>query len=323
MKKIFGLAMAGWAALMMIAGSAQATTFPAQPLRLIVPFGAGGITDLVARLLAQQLGKELDQTVIVENRAGAGGMIAAQAAQNAKADGYTLFMGTVGTQVVNPLLASKINYDPHAFVPIGMVTGSPYVLAVRSDLGTETYAQLVSHARQEPGLLNFGSAGVGSSPHLGIELFKLTEKLDVRHIPFKSGGEAVSAVVGRHADMVMDAIPVIMPQVKAGKLHALVLADSQRSPAAPDVPSSAELGAPELRISSWNVLLAPPGTPPQIVAVLETALQKTLADPQFKAHLEQQGSQVYTGTQDEYQHFIAAERSKWQRIVQTADISLE
>lgn len=188
MKKIFGLAMAGWAALMMIAGSAQATTFPAQPLRLIVPFGAGGITDLVARLLAQQLGKELDQTVIVENRAGAGGMIAAQAAQNAKADGYTVFMGTVGTQVVNPLLASKINYDPHAFVPIGMVTGSPYVLAVRSDLGTETYAQLVSHARQEPGLLNFGSAGVGSSPHLGIELFKLTEKLDVRHIPFKSGG---------------------------------------------------------------------------------------------------------------------------------------
>ncbi|WP_240631910.1 Bug family tripartite tricarboxylate transporter substrate binding protein [Alcaligenes faecalis] len=323
MKKMLGLAMAGWAALMMIAGTAQATTFPAQPVRLIVPFGAGGITDLVARLLAQQLGKELDQTVIVENKAGAGGMIAAQVAQNAKADGYTVFMGTVGTQVVNPLLVSKINYDPLAFVPIGMVTGSPYVLAVRSDLGTQTYAQLVSHARQEPGLLNFGSAGVGSSPHLGIELFKLTEKLDVRHIPFKSGGEAVSAVVGHHADMVMDAIPVIMPQVKAGKLRALVLADSQRSPAAPEVPSSAELGVPELRISSWNVLLAPPGTPPQIVAVLETALQKALADPQFKAHLEQQGSQVYTGTQDEYQHFIAAERSKWQRLVQTAEISLE
>lgn len=323
MKRMLGLTMAGWAALMMFVGSAQATTFPTQPVRLIVPFGAGGITDLVARLLAQQLGKELDQTVIVENKAGAGGMIAAQAAQNAKADGYTVFMGTVGTQVVNPLLVSKINYDPQAFVPIGMVTGSPYVLAVRSDLGTETYAQLVSHARQEPGLLNFGSAGVGSSPHLGIELFKLTEKLDVRHIPFKSGGEAVSAVVGRHADMVMDAIPVIMPQVKAGKLHALVLADSQRSSAAPEVPSSAELGAPDLRISSWNVLLAPPGTPPETVAVLRTALQKTLADPEFKAHLEQQGSQVYTGTQDEYQNFITAERSKWERIVQTAAISLE
>ncbi len=323
MKKRRVLHMAGWAALMMMAGGAQATTFPVQPLRLIVPFGAGGITDLVARQLAQQLGKELEQPVIVENKAGAGGMIAAQAAQNAKADGYTVFMGTVGTQVVNPLILAKISYDPQAFVPIGMVTGSPYVLAVRSDLGVQSYAQLVTHARQEPGRLNFGSAGIGSAPHLGVELFKLIEQVDMRHIPFKSGGEAVSAVVGRHADLVMDAIPVIMPQVRAGKLHALVLADSQRSFAAPEVPSSAELGSPELRISSWNVLLAPPGTPQEVAVVLEAALQKTLADPEFKTHLEQQGSQVYTGTQDEYQNFIAAERSKWQRIVQTAEISLE
>lgn len=323
MKKTGVLQLAGWAALMMMVGTAQATTFPAQPVRLIVPFGAGGITDLVARQLAQQLGKELEQTVIVENKAGAGGMIAAQAAQNAKADGYTVFMGTVGTQVVNPLILSKISYDPQAFVPIGMVTGSPYVLAVRSDLGAQSYAQLVTLARQEPGRLNFGSAGIGSAPHLGVELFKLIEQVDVRHIPFKSGGEAVSAVVGRHADMVMDAIPVIMPQVRAGKLHALVLADSQRSFAAPEVPSSAELGSPELRISSWNVLLAPPGTPQEVVVVLGEALQKTLAKPEFKTQLEQQGSQVYTGTQDEYQNFIAAERSKWQRIVQTAEISLE
>ncbi|MGO3843738.1 MAG: Bug family tripartite tricarboxylate transporter substrate binding protein [Alcaligenes pakistanensis] len=323
MKKTGVLQLAGWAALMMMTGAAQATTFPAQPVRLIVPFGAGGITDLVARQLAQQLGKELEQTVIVENKAGAGGMIAAQAAQNAKADGYTVFMGTVGTQVVNPLILSKISYDPQAFVPIGMVTGSPYVLAVRSDLGAQSYAQLVNLARQEPGRLNFGSAGIGSAPHLGVELFKLIEQVDVRHIPFKSGGEAVSAVVGRHADMVMDAIPVIMPQVRAGKLHALVLADSQRSFAAPEVPSSAELGSPELRISSWNVLLAPPGTPQEVVVVLGEALQKTLAKPEFKTQLEQQGSQVYTGTQDEYQNFIAAERSKWQRIVQTAEISLE
>lgn len=323
MKKIGVLQLAGWAALMMMTGAAQATTFPAQPVRLIVPFGAGGITDLVARQLAQQLGKELEQTVIVENKAGAGGMIAAQAAQNAKADGYTVFMGTVGTQVVNPLILSKISYNPQAFVPIGMVTGSPYVLAVRSDLGAQSYAQLVNLARQEPGRLNFGSAGIGSAPHLGVELFKLIEQVDVRHIPFKSGGEAVSAVVGRHADMVMDAIPVIMPQVRAGKLHALVLADSQRSFAAPEVPSSAELGSPELRISSWNALLAPPGTPQEVVVVLGEALQKTLAKPEFKTQLEQQGSQVYTGTQDEYQNFIAAERSKWQRIVQTAEISLE
>ena len=323
MRKTTWVRVVGWATLMMMTAGAQAATFPSQPVRLIVPFGAGGITDLVARLLAQQLGKELGQTVIVENKAGAGGMIAAQAAQNAKADGYTVFMGTVGTQVVNPLILPKISYDPQAFVPIGMVSGSPYVLAVRSDLGVDSYSQLVAHARQAPGHLNFGSAGIGSSPHLGVELFKLTEQVDVRHIPFKSGGEAVSAVVGRHSDMVMDAIPVIMPQVKAGKLHALVLADSQRSSAAPDVPSSTELGSPELRISSWNVLLAPPGTSQEVAAVLEAALQKTLANPEFKTHLEQQGSQVYTGTQDEYQQFIAAERSKWQRIVQTAEISLE
>lgn len=322
MKKTAWLRLAGWAALMTV-GAAQAASYPAQPVRLIVPFGAGGITDLIARQLAQQMGEQLGQTVIVENKAGAGGMIAAQAAQNARPDGYTVFMGTVGTQVVNPLIQSRISYDPQAFVPIGMVSGSPYVLVVRSDLGLDSYAQLVDKARQAPESLNFGSAGIGSAPHLGMELFKLTEKVDVLHIPFKSGGEAVSAVAGRHADMMMDAIPVVMPQVQAGKLKALALADGQRSPAAPDVPSSAELGSPELRISSWNALVAPPGTPPEVVAVLGEALQKTLADPDFKARMEQQGSVVYAGTPQEYEDFIAAERSKWQGIVQTAKISID
>lgn len=322
MKKTVRMLAAGWAAAMAM-GTAQAAEFPSQPLRLIVPFGAGGITDLIARQLAQQMGQQLGQTVIVENKAGAGGMIAAQAAQNAKPDGYTVFMGTVGTQVVNPLIMSRISYDPQAFAPIGMVTGSPYVLAVRSDLGVDSYAQLVDKARHAPGSLNFGSAGVGSSPHLGMELFKLTGQVDVLHIPFKSGGEAVSAVVGRHADMVMDAIPVVMPQVQAGKLKALVLADGQRSAAAPEVPSSAELGAPDLQISSWNALLAPPGTPPQVVAALGQALQRTLADPDFKARMAQQGSQVYAGTPQEYQDFIAAERRKWRHIVQTARITLD
>ncbi|WP_341667945.1 Bug family tripartite tricarboxylate transporter substrate binding protein [Alcaligenes sp. SDU_A2] len=322
MKKTVRMLAAGWAAVWAF-GTAQAAEYPNQPLRLIVPFGAGGITDLIARQLAQQMGDQLGQTVIVENKAGAGGMIAAQAAQSARPDGYTLFMGTVGTQVVNPLIASRVSYDPQAFVPVGMVTGSPYVLAVRSNLDVNNYQDLVDAARRDPGSLNFGSAGVGSAPHLGMELFKLTAGVDVLHIPFKSGGEAVSAVAGRHADMVMDAIAVVMPQVQAGKLKALVLASGQRSPAAPDLPSSADLGVPDLQISSWNALFLPPGTPQTVADTLGAALQKTLADPVFLERMQQQGSQVYAGTPQEYQDFIAAEQRKWKNIVQTAQIRID
>lgn len=312
----------GVVALFALVGVSQAATFPERSVRLIVPFGAGGITDLIARQLGDVLGKELGQPVVVENRAGAGGTIAAQAASTAAPDGYTIFMGTVGTQIVNPLIMSSVSYDPKAFEPVGMVSGSPYVLAARADLGVDSFSELVEHAKKDPGALNFGSAGMGSSPHLGLELLKLSAGVDITHVPFKSGGEAVTAAVGGHGDLVMDAIPVVMPHVKSGKLNALALAAAEPMQAAEGVPTGKEVGAERLQISSWNALFVPAGTPEPVVNILNEALKAALADEQFTRRLNDQGSIVYTGDLDEYRSFINAETEKWEFIIKEADIKL-
>ncbi len=297
--------------------------YPETAVRLIVPFGAGGITDIIARHLGKALGSALGQTVVVENRPGAGGTIGATGLSTAAPDGYTIFMGTVGTQVVNPLIMKSINYDPDKFEPVGMVSGSPYVLAVRSKLGINTLQELVAYAKAHPGELNHGSAGIGSSPQLGIELLKYTTKIDMMHVPFKSGGEAVNAALGNQVDIVMDAIPVIIPHVKSGKLRGLALASDKASAAAPNVPTSAAAGNADLKISSWNALFAPQNTPADVVKTLNSALRKAVSDPQFAQALEAQGSQVYTGTMSEYRDFISDEKKKWETIVKEADIKIQ
>ncbi|WP_258231383.1 Bug family tripartite tricarboxylate transporter substrate binding protein [Achromobacter pulmonis] len=302
---------------------AQAAAYPERPIRLVVPFGAGGITDIVARQVSQGMGEALGQGVVVENRPGAGGVIAAQLAATAPADGYTIFMGTVGTQVVNPLIYRKLGYDADKFVPVGMVSGSPYLLAVRAGLPAATFGEFVAYARANPAKLNFGSAGNASSPHLGLELLKLTANVDVMHVPFKSGSEAVNAAIGGQVDVVMDASPVIMPHAASGRLRALAVAADQRLPSAPDVPTAAEVGDPGLQISSWNAFFAPSGTPPAVLETLNAALQKTLASPELRQRLAAQGTQLYTGTPDEYRRFIAGEKAKWAEIVKRADIRMD
>lgn len=304
--------------------TASAQAYPDRPVRLIVPFGAGGITDIVARQVGQELGNALGQSVVIENRPGAGGVIAAQIAATAPPDGYTVFMGTVGTQVVNPLIRAKLSYDPDRdFVPVGMVSSSPYLLAIRSGLDARDYGQFVAYAKQHPGKLNFGSAGNASSPHLGLELLKLTAGVDIVHVPFKSGSEAVNAAVGGQVDVVMDASPVIMPQVQADRLHALAIAGDRTLPSAPGVPTSTEVGAPALQISSWNAFFVPDGTPPAVVASLNAALQKALSSKTLDERLAAQGTQLYNGTPAEYQQFIDAEKAKWSDIIRRADIRAE
>ena len=317
---LFKYLLAG--ALCAVSMAASAASYPTKTIRMIVPFGAGGITDIVARQLAKELGDQLGETIVVENRGGAGGAIGAQAASSSRADGYTVFMGTVGTQIVNELIMDSLNYDPAAFVPIGMISGSPYVLATRSTLDVDTLDDLVKYARDNPGALNFGSAGVGSSPQLGVELLKLSQGLDIVHVPFKSGGEAVNATAGGNVDLVMDAIPVVMPQAQGGKVKALALAANKRSPVAKDLMTSVEAGYEDLQISSWNALYVPEGTPDEVTDTLRDALQKALASEAFQKSLMEQGSEVYTGAMDEYETFIDAESSKWERIVKEANITL-
>lgn len=309
-------------ALCVATATASAASYPTKPIRMIVPFGAGGITDIVARQLAKEMSEQIGENIVVENRAGAGGTIGAQVASTSRPDGYTIFMGTVGTQIVNELIMESLNYDPSAFVPIGMVSGSPYVLAARASLGVNSLKELVEHARDNPGKLNFGSAGIGSSPQLGVELLKLNEKLDIVHVPFKSGGEAVNATASDQVDLVMDAIPVVMPHVKGGKLVAMALAAENRSPAASDVVTSKEAGYEALQISSWNALYVPEGTPDDVINTLRGALQKTLASSGLQNSLSRQGSEVYTGKLDEYDAFISNESAKWQKIVKEASIKL-
>nr|WP_315526820.1 tripartite tricarboxylate transporter substrate binding protein [uncultured Achromobacter sp.] len=304
-------------------GAGAHAAFPERPVRLVVPFGAGGITDIVARQVGKGMGDVLGQSIVIENRPGAGGVIAAQVAATAPADGYTIFMGTVGTQVVNPLIYSKLSYDADKFAPVGMVSGSPYVLAVRAGLPATSFSEFVAYAKANPARLNFGSAGNASSPHLGLELLKLTAGLDIVHVPFKSGSEAVNAAIGEQVDVVMDASPVIMPHVASGKLRALAVAADKRLPSAPAVPASTEVGDAQLQISSWNAFFAPAGTPPDVLAALNAALQKTLASPELKERLAAQGTQLYTGTPDEYQRFIAGEKTKWTQIVKRANIKMD
>ncbi|WP_313697359.1 tripartite tricarboxylate transporter substrate binding protein [Achromobacter sp.] len=303
-------------------GGAQAA-YPDRPIRLVVPFGAGGITDIVARQVGKGMGDVLGQGIVIENRPGAGGVIAAQVAATAPADGYTIFMGTVGTQVVNPLIYAKLSYDADKFAPVGMVSGSPYLLAVRAGVPAASFAEFVKYAKANPAKLNFGSAGNASSPHLGLELLKLTAGVDIVHVPFKSGSEAVNAAIGEQVDVVMDASPVIMPHVTSGKLRALAVASDKRLPSAPAVPASTEAGDAGLQISSWNAFFAPAGTPPEVMAALNAALQKTLASPELKEKLAAQGTQLYTGTPDEYQRFIGGEKAKWAEIVKRANIKMD
>ncbi len=257
----------------MLAASAPASaqTFPDKPVRIIVGFSAGGITDVVARLVGQHLGDELKQPVVIDNRVGAGGAIGASAVAQAQPDGHTLMLGTVGTQVVNKLLYKKLSYDPASFTPISLVGNSPFVLSINDIPGVTNLQQLAAYAKAHPDTISFGSAGNGSTPHLGLELFKLATGTKPLHVPFKSGAEAVGAAVGGQVSAVIDAIPVIQPHVKSGRLKMMAVLAGSRNNLIPSVPTSAEQGLPSLQIGAWTALVAPAGTPQARIDVLSAA----------------------------------------------------
>lgn len=297
--------------------------YPAKPIRLVIPFGAGGITDVVGRLIGQRLGVELKQQVVVDNKPGAGGGIAAQTVAMAEPDGYTLLLGTVGTQVVNAMLYAKLAYDPAAFVPVSLVSNSPYMLATAPLDGVHDLPSLAQLARDKPGTLNFGSAGNGSSPHLGIELFKMATKTNIVHVPFKSGAEAVNAALSNQVQIVIDAIPVVFPHVKSGRLKGLGLASTQRNPAASGLSTSVEQSLPDFVIGSWNCLVAPAGTPADRVAVLNQALTRVFARQDVTAKLAEMGIDPMSLGLAAYESHVKAEQTKWSQVIKAAGTRLE
>lgn len=309
--------------LFALPASVRAESYPDKPIRVIIPFGAGGITDIAGRLVGKFLSEELKQQVVIDNKPGAGGVIAAQTLSQAQPDGYTLMLGTVGTQVVNKMIYRKLNYDPAAMAPVSLISNSPYVMAINGIEGVNDLAGLTKYAKANPGKLNFGSAGNGSSPHLGIELYKLATQTRIVHIPFKSGAEAVNAAMAGQVQIVIDAIPVIMPQVKAGRLKVLALAAAKRSGAAPDVKTSAEQGLPDFQVGSWNALVAPPGTPADRVAVLEAAVSRTMARPELVKQLTEMGIDILPSGTKAYEEFVRNETRKWSRVTEAAGTKLD
>lgn len=298
------------------AGPSLAQTYPDRALRLIVPFGAGGSTDVAARHIGKSLGDVLGQAVIIENRGGAGGVLGVKEVLGYPADGYTLLLGTVGTQIVNPLLYRHLPYDPDKqLVPVGLATNTPSVLVVRASLPVRTLDELVAYARSRPGVLNYGAAG---TLHVGMETLKSTYGLDIVKVPYKGSGEAVTAVAGGQVDVTMDSGQVVAPQVAAGKLRALAVMSDQSLASVPGVPTTAQLGVPDLKAGNWTALYVAAGTPPAIVEALNRALQKTVASADLKARLAEFGAQLYKGTPDEYQAFIATDKAKIRRLIEIA-----
>lgn len=296
--------------------AAQAQTFPTKAITIIVPFSAGGTTDILARVLGQFISKDLGQPVIIDNRAGAGGNIGTQLVARAAPDGYTILMGTVGTHAINQSLYPKLAFDPiKDFAPLTRVALVPNLLVANPAQPFKTVKELMAYAKANPGKVTFGSSGSGTSIHLSGELFKQMAGVDIQHVAYKGSAPAVNDLLGNHIAIMFDNMPSAISHVKAGKLRPLAVTTAQRSPALPDVPTIAEAGVPGYEATSWFGLLAPAKTPAPVVARLNASILKALADPDVKKKLLEQGAEPAGETPAQFAAFIASETVKWGKIV--------
>jgi len=310
-------------ALAAIAG-AQAPAYPTKPIRLVVPFPAGGATDILAREVAKHLTDAWGQSVVVDNRPGAGGNIGSELVAKAAPDGYTLEMGTVGTHAINASLYSKMPYDHvRDFVPVILVAGVPNVLEVNPALPVNSVQELIAYAKANPGKLNFASSGSGTSIHLSGELFKVMAGVQMTHVPYKGSAPALQDLIGGQVQLMFDNLPPSLPQIKAGKLRALAVTSAARAPALPDTPTVAEAGLPGFEASSWFGVLAPAGTPPEIVNKLNAEIAKWLASPGAKEKLANVGANIAGGTPEDFARHIQAETTKWAKVVKESGAKVD
>jgi tripartite-type tricarboxylate transporter receptor subunit TctC len=300
-----------------------AADYPSDTVTIIVPFAAGGNTDAFARLVAQELDTAFGQRFIVENKPGAGGNLGVGQLARAEPDGYTLGMGTVSTHAINPTLYKNLPYDPDtAFAPISLFVTLPNVLAVRPGLEAKTVPELIELIKASPDTYTFASSGVGTSIHLAGELLMARTGAKIVHVPYKSSGEVVMAVVAGHVDMAFDNIPTVAQQAKAGKLTPLAVTSLERAPLLPDVPPMADFIA-GFEATSWHGLFAPAGTPPEIVTKLSTEIQRILNEPKMAEQLRQMGAKPVGSTASAFAEHIESERQKWARVIQEAGIETQ
>ena len=316
--------IAAAAALFALAGGALAQGYPSRPVTLTVGFAPGGGTDTVARVMQKKLGEYLGQTVVVENRAGAGGTIAAGILAKAEPDGYSIQLATIAALAINPHLNSKLPYNPLTdFAPISMATESGNVLVVHPSLPAKTLAEFVKLANSRPGGIAYGTSGVGSAGNLAGELFRLTAKANLVHVPYKGGGPAMSDLLGGQILCSFASATTATPQVQTGKLRALGITSPKRSVALPDVPTIAEQGYPGYQATNWYAFVAPAKTPRDIITRLNREIVKTLNDPGVHAAILKQGEEPTPSTPEELAQHIKSEYETWGRVIRDAGIPKE
>lgn len=297
--------------------------FPDRPLKILVGFAPGGGSDILARTVAPALGEALGQTVIVDNLPGAGGNRAMAEVARAKADGYTLLMGTPGL-ATNASLYSNLGFDPlTAFEPIGLIGSVQNVLLVQKDLPVSSVSELIAYIKARPGKLNYASPGTGTSLHLAGELFKSAANLDIVHVPYKGGGQAMTDLMSGQVAVMFNVLPSALPQIKAGTVKALAVTGRERASVLPDLPTMIESGVLNYTAFTWNGLLAPSATPPQVILTINKAIQKILASPEMVKRYASIGTDVMSGTPDAFKKLIQDETQKWRQIIESNSLKAE
>jgi tripartite-type tricarboxylate transporter receptor subunit TctC len=306
--------------LLLFPGLAAAQDFPTKPIRLIVPFPAGGPNDIIARVVGQRMSELTKQPVLIDNRGGQGGVLGTDAVAKSNPDGYTIAISSAGALAISPSM-EKVAYDTRKDLqPITLVATVPEMLVVATNVPASSMSELIALAKAQPGKLNFASSGPGSLPHLAGELLKLTAKIDIVHVPYRGAAPAVNDLLGQQVQMVFLDLPVILPQIRAGSLRPIAIGAPERAPTAMDVPTTAEVGMPDLKIENWYGMVAPAGTPPAIVAALNRIATEAMRDPAVKEKLASQGAELIGDTPEHFAAFIDAEIKKWAKVIKDAGI---
>jgi tripartite-type tricarboxylate transporter receptor subunit TctC len=303
----------------------RAAEYPSRPIRLVVPYAAGGPTDVLARLIGNYLGSDLKQTTVVENKPGAQGAIAAEAVARAEPDGYTLFVTAASIMVLNPLLYKKLSYDPQKDLRmLTVVTDLPVVLEVHPSVPATTVKEFVAYAKANPGKLNFGSAGTGGTIHLAGEMFKQIAGVEMTHVPYKGAGPALTDLLSGNIQVMFDTLSTALPPVRSGMLRPLGVSSVERSPDLPDVPTVVESGYPDYQVGVWFGLAGPSKLPEEVVQKVMASMDRALKAPSFRASLEKIGFPVLRPkTVAEINQFVDADRVRWSKVIKAQNISLD
>lgn len=297
------------------------TDFPVKPVRWVAPFATGGFSDILARHLGPQLTEGWRQTVVVENRPGAGGTVAAESVLRAPADGYTIFAGTISSHAINVALRPDLPYHPiRDFAPVTMLAKQPSLLVAHPSLPVRDFKDLVAIARRNPGKLTYGTPGIGTSMHMSAELIKQLSGADITHVPYKSGGAVLTEVVGGHVPVAVIGFAVVAPQVKQGRLRAIGVTSATRSPALPEVPTLAEQGLRGLEVTSWHAIFVRTGTPAAVVGRLNRTFVQVLGRPDNRRHFEREGAELVSSTPQELAAFVDAEIARWTKVAHAGGI---